>query len=75
MVSGLKSLGLGVVDGCAPFVLFTVDDAELVRKHLHARGIAVRRCDTFTGLDGRYLRAAVRPEWPVLVEAMSGVLA
>jgi histidinol-phosphate aminotransferase len=39
----------------------------------------VRRCDTFVGLDGRYLRAAVRPEWPVLVAAivdiaMSGVL-
>jgi histidinol-phosphate aminotransferase len=74
MVSGLRSVGVELVDGCAPFVLFTVADAELVRKHLHARGIAVRRCDTFTGLDGRYLRAAVRPEWPVLVEALREVL-
>lgn len=74
MVSGLASLGAEPVDGSAPFVLFMVGDAELVRKHLHARGIAVRRCDTFVGLDGRYLRAAVRPEWPVLVEAMSEVL-
>jgi histidinol-phosphate aminotransferase len=79
MVSGLGSAGVEPVDGCAPFVLFTVPDAELVRKHLHANGIAVRRCDTFVGLDGRYLRAAVRPEWPVLVEAIadmakSGVL-
>ena len=79
MVSGLRSAGVEPVDGCAPFVLFTVPDAELVRKHLHTRGIAVRRCDTFVGLDGRYLRAAVRPEWPVLVEAIadmakSGVL-
>jgi histidinol-phosphate aminotransferase len=71
MVSGLRSAGVEPVDGCAPFVLFTVPDAELVRKHLHASGIAVRRCDTFVGLDGRYLRAAVRPEWPVLVEAIA----
>ncbi len=44
-----------------------------MRKHLHTRGIAVRRCDTFVGLDGQYLRAAVRPEWPVLVEAIADI--
>jgi histidinol-phosphate aminotransferase len=71
MVSGLRSAGVEPVDGCAPFVLFTVPDAELVRKHLHASGIAVRRCDTFVGLDGRYLRAAVRPEWPLLADAIA----
>jgi histidinol-phosphate aminotransferase len=71
MVSGLRSADVEPVDGCAPFVLFTVPDAELVRKHLHASGIAVRRCDTFVGLDGRYLRAAVRPEWPLLVDAIA----
>jgi histidinol-phosphate aminotransferase len=73
MVSGLRAAGVEPVDGRAPFVLFTVADAELTRKHLHARGIAVRRCDTFVGLDGRYLRAAVRPEWPVLVEAIADI--
>ncbi len=74
MVAGLRSAGVDPLDGCAPFVLFTVDDAELLRKHLHTKGIAVRRCDTFFGLDGRYLRAAVRPEWPLLVEALREVL-
>jgi histidinol-phosphate aminotransferase len=79
MVAGLRSVGAEPVDGCAPFVLFTVDDAELMRKYLHTKKIAVRRCDTFIGLDGRYLRAAVRPEWPLLVAeiadmAKSGVL-
>jgi histidinol-phosphate aminotransferase len=73
MVSGLRSVGVETVDGCAPFVLFTVPDADLMRKHLHNRGIAVRRCDTFAGLDGRYLRAAVRSEWPVLVEAIADI--
>jgi len=42
-------------------VLFTVPDAELMRKHLEAKGIAVRRCDTFVGLDGQYLRANIDP--------------
>jgi histidinol-phosphate aminotransferase len=73
MVSGLQSAGAHPVDGSAPFVLFTVPDAELIRKYLHTRGIAVRRCDTFIGLDERYLRAAVRSEWPVLVEAIRDV--
>jgi histidinol-phosphate aminotransferase len=74
MVAGLSAAGVDVVDGIAPFVLFAVPDAELVRKHLDAKGIAVRRCDTFVGLDGQYLRAAVRPEWPRLVEAVAEVL-
>jgi histidinol-phosphate aminotransferase len=74
MVAGLTSIGLDVIDGCAPFVLFTVPDAELMRKHLAAKGIAVRRGDTFVGLDGEYLRAAVRPQWPVLVDAIAEFL-
>jgi histidinol-phosphate aminotransferase len=74
MVDGLCALGVDVVAGRAPYVLFTVPDAELMRKHLEAKGIAVRRCDTFVGLDGHYLRAAVRPEWPQLVEAIAEVL-
>ncbi|MEO3761464.1 Rv2231c family pyridoxal phosphate-dependent protein CobC [Mycobacterium sp. B14F4] len=74
MVAALTRIGVRVVDGCAPFVLFSVPDAELMRKHLEHKGIAVRRCDTFVGLDGHFLRAAVRPEWPQLVEAMAEVL-
>jgi histidinol-phosphate aminotransferase len=71
MVAGLTTIGLDVVDGCAPFVLFTVPDAQLTRKHLDGKGIAVRRCDTFVGLDGDFLRAAVRQDWPVLVDAIA----
>lgn len=70
MVAGLAAAGFDVVAGRAPFVLFQVPDAELMRKHLAAKDIAVRRCDTFVGLDGHYLRAAVRPEWPLLVDAL-----
>lgn len=74
MSAALAGLGLHVVDGQAPFVLFTVPDPPLIRKRLRARGIAVRRCDTFVGLPDGYLRAAVRPEWPLLVEALREVL-
>ena len=45
-----------------------------MRKHLDDKGIAVRRCDTFVGLDGQFLRAAVRPEWPILVDAIAEVM-
>lgn len=75
MAAALTAAGADVVDGCGPFVLFGVPDAALMRKHLRAKGIAVRRCDTFVGFDGQYLRAAVRPEWPVLVDAVAGALA
>lgn len=74
MVTALKRLGLDVVEGAAPFVLFAAPDAQILRKHLHAKGIAVRRCDTFVGLAENHLRVAVRSEWPVLVDAIAEVL-
>jgi histidinol-phosphate aminotransferase len=74
MSDALARVGVSVVDGAGPFLLFEVPDANLARKHLTANGIAVRRCDTFVGIDGQYLRAAVRPEWPALVGALAEVL-
>jgi histidinol-phosphate aminotransferase len=71
MVVGLASVGAEVVDGRAPFVLFHSPDALQMRNSLHDKGIAVRRCDTFVGLDESYLRAAVRREWPLLVQAIA----
>jgi histidinol-phosphate/aromatic aminotransferase/cobyric acid decarboxylase-like protein len=53
MVGGLSSIGRDVIDGSAPFVLFTVPDAQLMRKILDGKGIAVR------------------PHWPVLVDAIA----
>ena len=75
MVAGLTSVGAEVVDGRAPFVLFRRPDAELDSKALcRTRGLPSVAVIRSSGLDERYLRAAVRPEWPVLVEAMSEVL-
>ncbi len=74
LAAGLQCVGVDVIEGRAPFVLFRTPGAEMIRKHLHDKGIAVRRCDTFVGLDDRYLRAAVRPEWPLLTDAIAEVL-
>jgi histidinol-phosphate aminotransferase len=71
MVVGLKGVGADVVGGSAPFVLFRMPAADRIRMVLQDRKIAIRRCDTFVGLDERYLRAAVRREWPLLVQAIS----
>ena len=75
MVAGLASVGAVVVDGAAPFVLFRRPDAVQIRNTLQNEGIAIRRCDTFVGLDERYLRAAVRRDWPLLVQAISEAIA
>jgi histidinol-phosphate aminotransferase len=71
MAAALSELGLEVIEGRAPFVTFGVPDAVLMRKHLKAASIAVRRCDTFIGMPPDHLRAAVRPDWPVLVAAVA----
>ncbi len=42
------------------FVLLRVPDGERVREQLRARGWAVRRGETFPGLDADHLRVAVR---------------
>ena len=75
MVVGLSSVGADVVAGRAPFVLFRRPDAVHIRNSLQSKGIAIRRCDTFVGLDERYLRVAVRREWPLLVQAISQAIA
>lgn len=74
LVAALREVGVTVTEGVAPFVLFAVPDADLMRSRLAAKKIAVRRCDTFVGLGGAHLRAAVRPEWPLLVDAIADIL-
>ncbi|MBV8933973.1 MAG: hypothetical protein JO285_15660 [Kutzneria sp.] len=60
----------------APFLLLRVPGGDRVRGALRDRGIAVRRGDTFPGLDSDYLRVAVRsPERTApLLTAMREVL-
>ncbi|WP_227985363.1 Rv2231c family pyridoxal phosphate-dependent protein CobC [Nocardia spumae] len=61
MIPRLRALGIEVQEPAAgPFLLIRVPDAELLRKRLADKDIAVRRGDTFPGLDHRFLRLAVR---------------
>ncbi|MQY25687.1 Rv2231c family pyridoxal phosphate-dependent protein CobC [Nocardia aurantia] len=62
MSARLRSAGVHVHEPAAgPFLLIHVPDAELLRKRLADKGIAVRRGDTFPGLGPGHLRLAVRP--------------
>ncbi|WP_052070696.1 Rv2231c family pyridoxal phosphate-dependent protein CobC [Rhodococcoides fascians] len=77
MIRRLGDLGLSVAGPArAPYLLIRLDDADLVRERLRTKGIAVRRGDTFPGLDRHYLRVAVRDSQRVdiLVNALSTVL-
>ncbi|MFM9447421.1 Rv2231c family pyridoxal phosphate-dependent protein CobC [Streptomyces acidiscabies] len=61
LVDGLRELGVLVVGPAeGSFVLVRVPGAEGVRERLRESGYAVRRGDTFPGLDGEWLRLAVR---------------
>ncbi|MGK2853842.1 MAG: aminotransferase class I/II-fold pyridoxal phosphate-dependent enzyme, partial [Microbacteriaceae bacterium] len=58
LVAGLSNLGLRPIPGVAPFVLVRVGAG--VRAELRTAGCAVRRCDTFPGLDDTWIRIAAR---------------
>jgi cobyrinic acid a,c-diamide synthase len=68
LVHGLGSLGLPVAgEPCGPFVLVDAHAWERageppgrLRRTLRQHGFAVRRCDTFPGLDAGWVRIAVR---------------
>ncbi|BBH16208.1 hypothetical protein Back2_04950 [Nocardioides baekrokdamisoli] len=55
----LSQRGIRVVDGRAPYVLAQVGAG--VHAALREQGIAVRRADTFPGLDDTWVRVAARP--------------
>ncbi|MEU6380543.1 Rv2231c family pyridoxal phosphate-dependent protein CobC [Streptomyces sp. NPDC046909] len=64
LVAGLREFGpdgLRVTEPAeGPFVLIRLPRAAAVRRHLRTLGFAVRRGDTFPGLDEEWLRLAVR---------------
>ena len=77
----LHGLGLRVFDSAANYLLLRLPDAgpraaDLASGLLHAEGIAMRVCSNYGGLDGHYLRIAVRtePENRRLLEAMTRLL-
>ena len=79
--NGLRRLpGVTLFPGAANFLLVRLEggvDAVALEEKLLARGIAIRVCANFTGLDNRYFRVAVRTdkENQRLLEALAGILA
>jgi len=58
---GLSRLGIDPFASDTNYVLCRVPDAGALERALRSRGIAVRNCDSFTGLEpNRFLRLAVR---------------
>ncbi|MFM9611217.1 Rv2231c family pyridoxal phosphate-dependent protein CobC [Streptomyces niveiscabiei] len=61
LVAGLRELGVQVAGPAeGPFVLIRLPEADAVWGRLRESGFAVRRGDTFPGLDREWLRLAVR---------------
>ncbi|WP_323377129.1 cobyrinate a,c-diamide synthase [Streptomyces smaragdinus] len=67
---GLRERGIAAVPSTAPFVLARL--GEGARGALRERGVAVRRADTFPGLDPAWARIAVRP--PGTTDRLLGAL-
>ncbi|WP_380166037.1 aminotransferase class I/II-fold pyridoxal phosphate-dependent enzyme [Jannaschia sp. R86511] len=61
LVAALRDRGLQVWAGEANFVLVRAPGTDL-RTELLAQGVAVRRADTFPGLDRSFVRVAVHPD-------------
>lgn len=59
LVAALAERGVEVVPSSTSFVLARLGAGT--RERLREHGIAVRRCDTFPGLDATWCRIAVRP--------------
>jgi threonine-phosphate decarboxylase len=57
---GLQRLGIAFVPSQANYYLFRSDRAAEIMTSLRRKGILVRDCSSFAGLDGSYIRIAVK---------------
>ncbi|MDX6470480.1 MAG: histidinol-phosphate aminotransferase [Gaiellaceae bacterium] len=76
LVEGLDALGIRTWPSVANFLLLELADGDRIVDALRARGIAVRPCASFPGLDERHVRIAVRTERDnrTLLAALEAVL-
>ena len=74
LTAGLRALGLRVLDGRANYLLF--QGPETLGDALRQRGVVLRSCSNYPGLDGSWYRTAVRtaPENEQLLQTMREVL-
>lgn len=57
---GLRALGVTVFDSDVNFLLFKIDPAIALYDALVGKGILIRSCENFRGLDRRYYRIGVK---------------
>jgi threonine-phosphate decarboxylase len=74
---GLKEIGVPFVPSRANYYLLRLERAQALRAALEERGILVRDCSGFPGLDSTYLRIAVRSrkENSILLREMADICA
>lgn len=74
LMAGLQGLGCRVIPGEANFLLFFHEDVRLAEKLRH-RGILIRDCSNYHGLEKGWYRVAVRTraENDALLHAMEGI--
>ena len=74
LAAGLRALGLRVVEGKANYLLFR--GPETLGETLRPRGVVLRSCANYPGLDGSWYRTAVRtaPENDRLLQTLKEVL-
>ena len=75
LTAGLRALGLRVLDGRANYLLF--QGPETLGDALRPRGVVLRGCGNYPGLDSSWYRTAVRtgPENDELLKTLAEVLA
>ena len=74
LIAGLRALGLRVLEGRANYLLFQA--AETLGETLRQKGVVLRSCANYPGLDGSWYRTAVRtgPENEQLLKTLKEVL-
>ena len=67
----INEISSNMIKSIAPFILFKVKNIKAILTLLKNKDIAIRDCSTFIGLPEGYLRATVKPEWPILIDTIA----
>lgn len=76
LIEHLKELDLRVYDSKANYILFRTDDIIPLKQKLFEKGILIRSCENYNGLDEHYYRVAVKShkENIILIDEMNRII-
>lgn len=74
--NGLKKLGIDFFHSDVNFYLLKMNNANAICQHLGEKGILVKNCSNFRGLDATYIRVAVKShrENTILIKELTAIL-